>query len=92
MTETDLSPLLSKPSPSTGEEKKKKKGRKEGKDESKDKRKRSRTELEDDEDEIQEAVVEQTESNGVHETHAAKKKKSKIAESHVLPFLSSSIY
>jgi len=91
MTETDLSPLLSKPSPSTAEEKKKKKGKKEVQDESKGKKKRSRTELEDEEDEIEKVVVERTESNGVHETHAAKKKKSKIAESHVLPFLSSSI-
>ena len=87
MTEADLSPLLSKPSPSTKEQKKKKKDTKEDKDELKGKKKRSRTELEDEEDEIEEMVVEQANSNGVHETPAVKKEKAKIAESHVLPIL-----
>lgn len=81
MTEADLSPLLSKPSPSQREKKKKKE--KKDKEESKSKKKRSREELEEEEDEIEEKVIKQTKSNGVDETPAAKKEKTKIQDSHV---------
>jgi hypothetical protein len=84
MTEADLSPLLSKPSP-TQEEKKKKKDKVEDKEDSKKNKKRSRKELEAEEDEIEEQVIKQTKSNGVSESPAAKKEKAKIAESHVRP-------
>lgn len=103
MTEADLSPLLSKPSPEGKKEKKEKKDKKDksGKDKkdkkdkkSKDKKeekdkdgkkkdgkkekKRSRKEMEDEEDEIEDKVLDQTKSNGVEESAATKKEKSKF--------------
>jgi nucleolar protein 58 len=85
MTEADLSPLLSKPSPTQEEKKKKKKDKTEDKEDSQKKKKRSRKELEDDEDEIAEQMIKQTKSKSVSESAATKKEKTKIAENHVLP-------
>ena len=72
MTEADLTPLLSKPSP---ESKKDKKDKKE--------KKRSRKEMEDEEDEIEDKVVQQTKTNGVEESPATKKEKSKSKKDKV---------
>lgn len=87
MTEADLSPLLSKPSPEGKKEKKEKKDKKDkkekdskkGKDGKKEK-KRSRKEMEEEESEVEDEVVEQTKFNGVEEKAAAKKEKSKFKE------------
>src|SRR5579859_7013439 len=73
MTEADLTPLLSKPSP---ESKKDKKDKKE--------KKRSRKEMEDEEDEIEDKVVQQTKTNGVEESPATKNEKSKSKKDKVL--------
>ena len=66
-------------------EKKDKEEKKEKKDkEGKKEKKRSRQEMEEEEDEIEEQVVEQTKSNGVEESAAAKKEKSKLKNGHVM--------
>ena len=76
MTEADLTPLLSKPSPESKKDKKEKKEKKE--------KKRSRKEMEDEEDEVEDKVVEQTKTNGVEESPATKKEKSKSKKEKVL--------
>jgi len=105
MTEAELSPLLSKTN-NEGKEKKKdkkdKKEKKEKKEKDKDKdkeekkkkkdKKRSRSELEEEEDEVEDAVVEQSKSNGVKESETTKKSKSKDKKDPVLPFSDSSAY
>jgi hypothetical protein len=83
MTEADLSPLLSKPTPTKEEKKKKKKDKEDKEDPKKESKKRSRKELEEEEDEIEEKVVKQTKSNGVVESAATKKEKARIAENYV---------
>jgi outer membrane biosynthesis protein TonB len=93
MTEADLSPLLSKPTPTKEEKKKKKKGKKEDKEEpKKESKKRGRKELEEEEDETDEKVVKQTKSNGIAESAAAKKEKAKIAKNHVSSLLRFSVH
>jgi hypothetical protein len=77
MTETDLSPLLSKPSPDGKKDKKDKNGKKD--------KKRSRKEMEDEEDEVEEGVVEKRKSNGVEESAETKKEKSKDKKDKVSP-------
>jgi hypothetical protein len=69
MTEADLSPLLSKPTPDGKKDNKDKDGKKN--------KKRSRKEMEDEEDQVDETVVEQSKSNGVEESAETKKEKSK---------------
>ena len=96
MTEAELSPLLSKPSPE-GKKDKKEKDKKEKKDKEKKKdkkendgkveKKRSRKDMEDEEDEIEDKVIKQTKSNGVEESAAAKKEKSKFKKDHVDPLV-----
>src|SRR5437773_5780701 len=66
MTETDLSPLLSKPNIDGKKDKKEKK-----------EKKRPRREMEEENDEFQEREIKKTKSNGVEETSPPKKEKSK---------------
>ena len=92
MTEAELSPLLSKPSPDEKKDKKEKKDKEKKKEKKKDKdgkveKKRSRKDMEDEEDEIEEKVVKQTKSNGVEESAATKKEKLKFKKDHVDPLL-----
>jgi hypothetical protein len=75
LTEADLSPLLSKPSPESKKEKKDKKDKKD--------KKRSRKEMEEEEEEIEDKVVEQSKTNGVEESSATKKEKSKTKKEKV---------
>ena len=92
MTEADLSPLLSKPQSEEkkdkekkDKEKKEKKDKKDKKEKDEDKKdkKRSRKEMEEEEDEIEEKVAKQTKSNGVQESAATKKEKSKLKPDRV---------
>lgn len=89
MTEADLSPLLSRPSPEGKKEKKDKKD-KSGKDkkekkekDGKKEKKRSREDMESEEDEIDNSVVDKTKSNDVDGKKKAKKEKSKPKKDRV---------
>jgi len=81
MTEAELLPLLST---SHSAKKSEKKGKKEKKEKKKEK-KRSRDEMEEEEEEVEDQVVQQTKSNGVEESTATKKEKSKVKSDHVCP-------
>ena len=78
MTEAELSPLLSTAPSEKKSEKKEKKEKTEKKE-----KKRSRNEMEEEEEEVEDKVVEQAKSNGVEESAATKKEKSKVKSDHV---------
>ena len=82
MTEAELSPLLST-APSEKKSEKKEKTEKKEKKEKKKEKKRSRNEMEEEEEEVEDKVVEQAKSNGVEESAATKKEKSKVKSDHV---------